>query len=1142
MGSAGGLWCGWKKGLMMSCVTTCNNFIILLNEMNPSFPWYLVLFYGEPEQSLRMQVFELLGSWLVSLEFPFVIVGDFNQVEFSCDKLSSKTGSIAGAMSFHNWRIEHELVDIPFKGPRFTWCNNRKGFKRVYERIDKAYGLKDWFHLFPNTGVKHLPIQISDHAPIELCFNLVKNSCTSPFKLVRKLAFIRNMLRKWSIEKRKAWSKEWDCFDERIVEAMNYAINTGNSDLAVQVNNEVTDFARAAALYWKQRAKMNWAVEGDTCTKFFFNWVKGRAGRNSILGIKDTLGNWSYDPVCIGNLFYTHFYAIYYPVNDDTATASFDTHVASSSSADFPRLAEHDVLFTQVRSIVKEDDLDFLTKTFTAKDVRRAVFQLGALKSPGPDGFSALFFQKCWHFVKHDVIAVVLNILNGGVVLKELNRTFITLVPKCESPERVEDFRPISLCNVIMKVVTRCITNRMSRVMSYLVGDYQNAFVVGRHIGDNVLLAHEAIQNINKHSSGACGRFAFKADMSKAYDRIRWDFLHCTLICFGFPNGLINLIMSVVTTVSYEVLVNGAPLKQFQPSCGLRLGDPLSPYLFILCMEILSQNILAAQANGSIYGIKLSRNAPPLSHLLFADDSIFFLLDKEEAYGKLKLILANFCTASGQIMNESKCGILFSPSTTMRFVQEGLSVLHILDNKGIGRYLGIDTDFGSSKKDIFNALIEKVRRRISSWNAIFLSPAGRLTLISSVLSALSNYVLSVFKIPSEGGLGIRNIQCMNHVLLDKLAWKVLTMKDSLVSRVFYDKLICNNNLVMPGSLKSCSYQTWGCKSLSYGMELILAHLGWKPGVSSTLRIWNCGWVGGEVPPQTTRLGFPPPGSMLNFTVKDLLAPSLCWNHGLIFDLFETEWARRISAMPICKTFVDDCIFLKLTSSGIYSVKSGYAVCLASYLRVHSSSKDGSRIDSSTKAFWSVCPWYGEDGMVETLEHLFRDCFLVKRLWACSSIGISTEFASSVRLRDWIKNWINFFFTKEDASNTVIWFLSVLWSLWCIRNEIMFSGMSFSPKYFFAFLSNSTNVALEAESRLASTASTLGSDCHGPLGTLRNEISNHFPFFLVGEKGTCAPFRVKVDASWVSSLHASAGWIVYAPNGECYGTFAISFDL
>ncbi|XP_074288796.1 uncharacterized protein LOC141613952 [Silene latifolia] len=642
--------------------------------------------------------------------------------------------------------------------------------------------------------------------------------------------------------------------------------------------------------------------------------------------------------------------------------------------------------------------------------------------------------------------------------------------------------------------------------------------------------------------------------MSKAYDRIRWDFLRSTLICFGFPIGLIDLIMSVVSTVSYEVLVNGAPLKQFQPKCGLRQGDPLSPYLFILCMEILSQNVLAAQSNGSIYGIKLSRNTPPLSHLLFADDSVFFLLDKEGAYLKLKKILDTFCGASGQLMNETKSGILFSPSTTLRSVQEGLRVLRISQCKGIGRYLGIDTDFGSSKKAIFNTLIEKVRRRISSWNAIFLSPAGRLTLISSVLSALSNYVLSVFKIPvsvankinsllshfwwagtrsrstihwcsknfislpkSEGGLGIRNIQCINQALLGKLAWKIMFSKDTLVSRVFYEKLICNRDLVMPGSLKSCSYQSWGCKSLSYGMELILSNFGWKAGFCSKLNIWNTGWVGGSVPPCITSLGFPPPSSMTNLTVKDLLTPSLCWDHDLIFDLFEPEWARRICAMPICETVADDCIFWKLTTSGIYSVKSGYAVCLASYLNAHSSLKDGSRINQTIKDFCKK-----------------------KAMASTRSTGISTEFASSVRVRDWIMNWINFFFSKEDSANYIIRFLSFLWSLRRVRNEMIFSGKSFSPDYFFALHASTMKTALEAESLSSSKASDKGLDLYDPMDSLRSEIRNHFPFFLVGGKGSCAPFRVKVDASWVGSFHASAGWIVYSPDGVCHGTFAKRF--
>ncbi|XP_074291821.1 uncharacterized protein LOC141618626 [Silene latifolia] len=119
----------------------------------------------------------------MALNHPFLIVGDFNQVEFESDKLSANKRVISGAYDFNLWRVSIELVDIPFKGLRFTWCNNRKGDKRVYERIDRALGSKDWFSLFPNTGIKYYPIQNSDHAPIELDLNLVQNVSKKPYKM-----------------------------------------------------------------------------------------------------------------------------------------------------------------------------------------------------------------------------------------------------------------------------------------------------------------------------------------------------------------------------------------------------------------------------------------------------------------------------------------------------------------------------------------------------------------------------------------------------------------------------------------------------------------------------------------------------------------------------------------------------------------------------------------------------------------------------------------------------------------------------------------------------------------------------------------------------------------------------------------------
>ncbi|XP_074271061.1 uncharacterized protein LOC141594982 [Silene latifolia] len=319
--SAGGLWVGYRKEARISQIFSCNNFIILLVEKYKGRSWYLVLFYGAPYVCMRNSVFAELEVYIRNLDHLFLIMGDFNQVEFGSDKLSCTTSGISGAYDFNIWRISNELVDIPFKGPTFTWCNNRKGKKRVYERIDRALGSKDWFSLFPNTGIKHFPIQISDHAPIELDLNLVRNDNKKPYKIdawvfdheecmgiikeawkfrwigtpvyvvARKLGRTRGEIKKWAIDKRQQWNKIWDEFDDKLTKGMETAVNEGDEEPYVRANEEVTGFARAAAIFWRQRAKMKWMVEGDTCTKFFFNWVKGRAGRNYILGIKNEVGD-----------------------------------------------------------------------------------------------------------------------------------------------------------------------------------------------------------------------------------------------------------------------------------------------------------------------------------------------------------------------------------------------------------------------------------------------------------------------------------------------------------------------------------------------------------------------------------------------------------------------------------------------------------------------------------------------------------------------------------------------------------------------------------------------------------------------------------------------------------------------------------
>ncbi|XP_074290191.1 uncharacterized protein LOC141616929 [Silene latifolia] len=330
----------------MRHILTCNNFIVLLVEKCNGRLWYLVLFYGAPSFHLRQPVLDDLEECLSTLVHPFLILGDFNQVEFGSDKLSLNTRSISGAVEFNHWKINNQLVDIPFKGPRFTWCNNRKGSKRVYERLDRALGSKDWLMLFPETGIKHYPIQISDHAPIELDLHLTRNKSNKPykvdawvleydeciciiqdvwkrhvrgspaFKVARILSMVRQEVRHWALDKTLEWHQKWDNFDLELEKGMDAAINDGDDAVYTRANDNVREFAKAAAVFWRQRVKLKWMIEGDTCTKYFFNWVKGRAGRNFILGIKNGNESWIYEPDLDGDMFHESFYNLFNPPND----------------------------------------------------------------------------------------------------------------------------------------------------------------------------------------------------------------------------------------------------------------------------------------------------------------------------------------------------------------------------------------------------------------------------------------------------------------------------------------------------------------------------------------------------------------------------------------------------------------------------------------------------------------------------------------------------------------------------------------------------------------------------------------------------------------------------------------------------------
>lgn len=263
-----------------------------------------------------------------------------------------------------------------------------------------------------------------------------------------------------------------------------------------------------------------------------------------------------------------------------------------------------------------------LRARYTEEEVKTALKYMHPTKAPGPDGMPSLFYKTFWGIVGEEVVNYVLDILNNGAPLDQINQTHIVLIPKKKICKSTKDYLPISLCNVLYKLVSKVLSNRLKIILPHVISDSQSAFVPDRLITNNVLVAHEMFHYLRKKKKGVKGFMAMKLDMSKAYDRVEWLFVRRMMEKMGFDMGFVELIMKCLSSVSYSILFNGFPTNKFIPSWGLRQGDPISHFLFLICAEGLSALLSDAEERKLIHGVKISRNVPTISHLFFADDSL----------------------------------------------------------------------------------------------------------------------------------------------------------------------------------------------------------------------------------------------------------------------------------------------------------------------------------------------------------------------------------------------------------------------------------------------------------------------------------------------------------------------------------------
>ncbi|VVA19333.1 Hypothetical predicted protein, partial [Prunus dulcis] len=327
-------------------------------------------------------------------------------------------------------------------------------------------------------------------------------------------------------------------------------------------------------MLWRQRSRVSWMKYGDKNTRFFHEHAKMRGQQNMIKAIVEDQGIWHTSTESIGIVFCDYFQGLF---------ASNGLHEAGAVTE-------------VVKPILTPSQILCLNQVFLREQIETSLGQMFPTKSPGVDGMSALFYQKYWGVVGDDV----------------------------DKPTKVTEFRPISLCTVIYKMISKTIVNRLKPIMPLIISEFQSAFVPTRLITDNIIAAFESIHAIKRRGGSKLKKMVLKLDMSKAYDRVEWTFIEAMLKRLGFNDKWVELIMDCISTVTYSVQVRGVASGMIVPSRGMRQGDRLSPYMFLICAEGLSALLSNALRIKRISGISVAQGALTISHLFFADDSLLF--------------------------------------------------------------------------------------------------------------------------------------------------------------------------------------------------------------------------------------------------------------------------------------------------------------------------------------------------------------------------------------------------------------------------------------------------------------------------------------------------------------------------------------
>lgn len=552
------------------------------------------------------------------------MMGDFNEILNNEEKIGGPKRSALSFVDFAGMLDVCELKELVGHGDSFTWAGVRYK-KNIQCKLDRCFGNRQWRRFFPDASQVFMEMLGSDHRHVMVNFFNAKDRKRALFRFDKRLVgrnrVFETIRDTWSRARQQSnvyvfdklgevqrslgkWKRENEVNSNEKLMKLRHELDLESGSLAPcwdrvrALKIEIGKAFHEEEEFWRQKSRDKWLVVGDNNTCFFHASVKATRQRNFISKLVEEDGQEFTSNEDMGKVAAGYFEKLF--------STSVPVGVESFFAGMEPRVTEA-MNFKLIREV-------------TGEEIREAVFSIKPLSVPGADGMNGLFFQQYWEVIGPDVTREIKGFFSSGGFPQEWNLTQLCLISKVNNPTTMVDLRPISLCSVMYKIVSKVLVTRLKPLLEHVVSPTQSAFVPERLISDNIIIAHELVHGLRTHERISKDFMAIKTDMSKAYDRIEWTYLETLLKVLGFHEILRNWIMFCVRTVSYTVLMNGEAEGKINPSRGLRQGDPLSPFLFDLCTEGLSHQLNETERRGEVSGIQFAETGPSVTHL-FTDDS-----------------------------------------------------------------------------------------------------------------------------------------------------------------------------------------------------------------------------------------------------------------------------------------------------------------------------------------------------------------------------------------------------------------------------------------------------------------------------------------------------------------------------------------